>query len=54
MFGGCTDLWSNMSAEAEVFSVRITYGEKDYKAAGREPTRLRKFQTHLDVGLEPG
>ncbi|HJQ58638.1 MAG TPA: molybdopterin-dependent oxidoreductase [Vineibacter sp.] len=39
MFGGCTDLWSNMSAEAEVFAVRMTYGAKaDYKSAGREPT----------------
>ncbi len=25
LFGGCTDLWSNMSAEAEVFGVRTTY-----------------------------
>ena len=40
MFGGCTDLWSNMSAEAEVFSVRITYGEKDYKSAGRRTDRF--------------
>ena len=39
MFGGCTELWSNMSAEAEVFAVRMTYGAKaDYKSAGREPT----------------
>ena len=31
-FGGCTDLWSNMSAEAEVFAVRMTYGSTaDYK-----------------------
>ena len=38
MFGGCTDLWSNMSAEAEVFAVRMTYGAKaDYKSSGREP-----------------
>jgi anaerobic dimethyl sulfoxide reductase subunit A len=39
MFGGCTELWSNISAEAEVFAVRHTYGAKaDYKSAGREPT----------------
>src|SRR5882672_4811302 len=39
MFGGCTELWSNMSAEAEIFAVRMTYGAKaDYKSAGREPT----------------
>ena len=38
MFGGCTELWSNISAEAEVFAVRATYGAKaDYKSAGREP-----------------
>ena len=38
-FGGCIDLWSNMSAEAEVFAVRMTFGAKaDYKTAGREPT----------------
>ncbi len=37
-FGGCTELWSNISAEAEVFSVRMTFGAKaDYKSAGREP-----------------
>ncbi|MBX3499366.1 MAG: molybdopterin-dependent oxidoreductase [Alphaproteobacteria bacterium] len=36
-FGGCTLLWSNMSAEAEIFAVRVTYGG-DYKSAGREPT----------------
>jgi anaerobic dimethyl sulfoxide reductase subunit A len=38
MFGGCTELWSNMSCEAEVYSVRATFGPKvHYKAAGREP-----------------
>src|SRR5580704_12943284 len=38
-FGGCTELWSNMSAEAEIFAVRMTFGAKaDYKSAGREPT----------------
>jgi DmsA/YnfE family anaerobic dimethyl sulfoxide reductase A subunit len=39
MFGGCTELWSNISSEAEVFAVRQTYGaDADYKSAGREPT----------------
>jgi len=39
MFGGCTDLWSSMSCEAEIFAVRHTFGPKiPYKAAGREPT----------------
>ncbi len=38
MFGGCTELWSNVSSEAEVFAVRMTYGaHADYKSAGREP-----------------
>jgi anaerobic dimethyl sulfoxide reductase subunit A len=38
MFGGCTELWSNISSEAEIFAVRTTYGAKaDYKSAGREP-----------------
>ena len=54
MFGGCTDLWSNMSAEAEVFSVRITYGEKDYKSAGREPTDFENSRLILMWGWSPG
>ena len=54
MFGGCTDLWSNMSAEAEVFSVRITYGEKDYKSAGREPTDFVNSKLILMWGWSPG
>src|SRR3989442_9226907 len=38
-FGGCTELWSNISAQAEVFAVHMTYGSKaDYKSGGREPT----------------
>ena len=54
MFGGCTELWSNMSAEAEVFAVRMTYGAKaDYKTAGPRADRLRQFQADPDVGLEP-
>jgi anaerobic dimethyl sulfoxide reductase subunit A len=54
MFGGCTDLWSNMSAEAEVFAVRITYGEKDYKSAGREPTNFKNSKLILMWGWSPG
>ena len=54
MFGGCTDLWSNMSAEAEVFSVRMTYGEPDYKAAGREPTDFVNSRLILMWGWSPG
>jgi anaerobic dimethyl sulfoxide reductase subunit A len=54
MFGGCTDLWSNMSAEAEVFSVRMTYGENDYKTAGREPTDFVNSKMILMWGWSPG
>jgi anaerobic dimethyl sulfoxide reductase subunit A len=54
MFGGCTDLWSNMSAEAEVFSVRITYGAKDYKSSGREPTDFINSKLILMWGWSPG
>ena len=55
MFGGCTDLWSNMSAEAEVFAVRVTYGDKiDYKAAGREPTDYVNSGLILMWGWSPG
>lgn len=39
MFGGCTDLWSNLSAEAEIFALRMTYGTRALsKVSGREPT----------------
>jgi anaerobic dimethyl sulfoxide reductase subunit A len=54
MAGGCTDLWSNMSAEAEVFSVRITYGVNDYKSAGREPTDFQNSRYILMWGWSPG
>ncbi len=54
MFGGCTDLWSNMSAEAEVFAVRTTYGHNDYKSAGREPTDFVNSKLILMWGWSPG
>ena len=54
MFGGCTELWSNMSAEAEVFSVRITYGANDYKSAGREPADFVNSKLILMWGWSPG
>ena len=55
MFGGCTELWSNMSAEAEVFAVRMTYGAKaDYKSAGREPTDYVNSKLILMWGWSPG
>lgn len=53
MFGGYTDLWSNMSAEAEVFAVRHTYGA-EYKSAGREPTDYVNSKYILMWGWSPG
>ncbi len=54
MAGGCTDLWSNMSAEAEVFAVRTTFGSAvDYKAAGREPTDYINSKFILMWGWSP-
>ena len=55
MFGGCTELWSNMSAEAEIFAVRMTYGAKaDYKSAGREPTDYLNSKLIVMWGWSPG
>jgi anaerobic dimethyl sulfoxide reductase subunit A len=55
MFGGCTELWSNMSAEAEVFAVRMTYGaEAVYKSAGREPTDYVNSELIIMWGWSPG
>jgi anaerobic dimethyl sulfoxide reductase subunit A len=55
MFGGCTELWSNISAEAEVFAVRATYGDKaDYKRAGREPTDYVNSRLIVMWGWSPG
>ena len=54
MFGGCTELWSNISAEAEVFAVHQTYGAKaDYKSAGREPTDYVNSRLILMWGWSP-
>lgn len=54
MFGGYTDLWSNMSAEAEVFAVHMTFGAKaDYKSAGREPTDYVNSKLILMWGWSP-
>lgn len=53
-FGGCTQLWSNMSAEAEIFAVHMTYGAKaDYKSAGREPTDYVNSKLILMWGWSP-
>jgi len=55
MFGGCTELWSNISAEAEVFAVRATFGAKaEYKSAGREPTDFVNSRLILMWGWSPG
>ncbi len=55
MFGGCTELWSNMSAEAEIFAVRMTYGAKaEYKSAGREPTDYANSKLIVMWGWSPG
>jgi anaerobic dimethyl sulfoxide reductase subunit A len=55
MFGGCTELWSNMSAEAEVFAVRMTYGAKaEYKSAGREPIDYANSALIVMWGWSPG
>src|SRR5262245_30616991 len=54
-FGGCTELWSNMSAEAEIFAVRMTYGAKaEYKSAGREPVDYANSKLILMWGWSPG
>ena len=44
-----------MSAEAEVFSVRMTYGaDMNYKAAGREPTDYVNSKLIVMRGWSPG
>jgi DmsA/YnfE family anaerobic dimethyl sulfoxide reductase A subunit len=53
MFGGCTELWSNLSAEAEVFAVKHTYGG-EYKSAGREPTDYVNSRLIMMWGWAPG
>jgi anaerobic dimethyl sulfoxide reductase subunit A len=54
MFGGCTELWSNISAEAEVFAVRATYGARaEYKSAGREPGDYVNSRLMLLWGWSP-
>ena len=54
MLGGCTELWSNMSAEAEIFAVHMTYGAKaEYKSAGREPTDYLNSKLMSVVNISP-
>jgi len=55
MFGGCTELWSNLSSEAEIFAVKQTYGAKaDYKSAGREPVDYVNSRLIVMWGWSPG
>jgi anaerobic dimethyl sulfoxide reductase subunit A len=55
LFGGCTELWSNMSAEAEVFALRHTYGRAaDYKQSGREPVDYANSRLIVMWGWSPG
>lgn len=54
-FGGCTELWSNISNEAEVFALRHTYGsDVDCKFAGREPLDYVNSRLMLLWGWSPG
>ena len=54
-FGGCTELWSNISNEAEIFALRYTYGaDIDCKFAGREPVDYVNSRLMLLWGWSPG
>ena len=54
MFGGCTDLWSNLSAEAEIFALRMTYGSQaDHKTSGREPSDYANSKLIVMWGWSP-
>ncbi|MEC9183272.1 MAG: molybdopterin-dependent oxidoreductase, partial [Pseudomonadota bacterium] len=54
MFGGCSDLWSSMSCEAEIFSVKTVFGKDAvYKSSGREPTDYVNSKLILLWGWSP-
>ncbi|MEC7538268.1 MAG: molybdopterin-dependent oxidoreductase, partial [Pseudomonadota bacterium] len=54
MFGGCSDLWSSMSCEAEIFSVKTVFGKDAvYKSSGREPTDYVNSKLILMWGWSP-
>ena len=54
LFGGCTELWSNLSNEAEIFAIRHTYGPAaDCKFAGREPTDYVNSRLMILWGWSP-
>ena len=53
--GGCTELWSNLSNEAEMFAIRHTYGPAaDCKFSGREPGDYVNSRLMLLWGWSPG
>ena len=54
MFGGCSDLWSSMSNEAEIFSVKTVFGKDAHcKSSGREPTDYVNSKLILMWGWSP-
>ncbi|HUG35606.1 MAG TPA: molybdopterin-dependent oxidoreductase [Candidatus Limnocylindrales bacterium] len=55
LFGGCTELWSSISNEAETFALRHTYGPSaDCKFSGREPTDYVNSRVMILWGWSPG
>jgi anaerobic dimethyl sulfoxide reductase subunit A len=55
LLGGCTELWSNVSCEAEIFALRQTFGAGvDHKSAGREPTDYVNSKLIVMWGWSPG
>ena len=55
LFGGCTELWSNLSNEAEIFALRHTYGSRaEAKSSGREPTDYVNSRLMILWGWSPG
>ena len=54
LFGGCTELWSNLSNEAEIFALRHTYGPAaDCKFSGREPSDYVNSRLMILWGWSP-
>ncbi len=54
MFGGCSDLWSSFSNEAEIFSVKTVFGKDAVcKSSGREPTDYVNSKLILMWGWSP-
>ena len=54
--GGCTELWGNMSNQAEIFALRYTYGEYDGAMGrlGREKTDYINSKLIILWGWSPG